>query len=168
MANGADVHSLRALEDYRGSWLDFGKKGLAAIESVLGEIRRTEQWLQRQLTNWKMQIRKCEDEVFIAKQELSQRKMMRFHDRKPDTIEQEKALRLAQARLAYSQNKERVTKRWLRDLAQEMIEFEGPIRLLRTFLESDVPRGGALLKDKLETLEAYLATKLPSSERKHS
>ena len=99
MADSARVHSLAALEQFRSTWLDFGDQGVAALDLITAEIRRTQEWLQEQLERWKFEIRKCEEAVFLAKQELAKRKMMRFADRIPDTSEQEKALRKALARL---------------------------------------------------------------------
>ena len=168
MAESARVRSVNALEEFRGSWLNFGHKSLAALDLIWAEIRKTEAWLQTQVDMWAFEIRKGEEAVFLAKQELAKRKMMRFADRIPDTSEQEKAVRKAVARLEFAREKLAVTRRWLRDLDNELIEFEGPVRSLKNLLEGDVPRAGALLKSKIEALEAYLAILPPEAKESTS
>ena len=82
--------------------------------------------------------------------------MMRIGDRAPDTTEQEKALQLAQARLAHAEDKVENCRRWLRLLPEAIIDYEGPARQLSGILEADMPKADSLLENKIRALEEYV------------
>jgi hypothetical protein len=156
MSTSARVFSVDALVDLKATLCTFTAEAREALSAVEMEIRRNQVWLDGQLAHWRDMVRRCEDEVFQAKQELTRRRMMRIGDRPPDTTEQEEALQLAQARLAHAEEKVETTRRWLRVLPQAIIEYEGPARQLAGLLEADMPKADALLESKIAALEAYL------------
>jgi hypothetical protein len=164
--SNARVRSVDALVDLKAAFCTFTAEAKEALSSLELEIRHFEDWLACQLTFWKHAVKQCEEDVFLAKQELSQRKMMRFHDREPDTTEQEKALRLAKERLEYAEEKVEKTKRWLQQYPDAIIEYKGPTNQLTTILEADLPKADALLQSKIAALEAYMQIAAPASENK--
>src|SRR2546430_16943296 len=99
----ADVKSVQRLADFQSALQTFADRGKDAMSSNAMEIRRSLDWLESQLQMWKGEIRRAEDAVVTAKNELARKKMMRISDRPPDTTDQEKALRKAQARLAHAE-----------------------------------------------------------------
>jgi hypothetical protein len=164
--SSARVFSLDALVDLKATLCTFTSEAREALSAVEMEIRRNQVWLDGQLAHWRDMVRRCEDEVFQARQELTRRRMMRIGDRPPDTTEQEEALQLAQARLAHAEDKVETTRRWLRVLPQAIIEYEGPARQLSGMLEADMPKADALLESKIVALEAYV--QLPGSNQAES
>src|ERR1051326_2922416 len=91
--------------------------------------RRASDYLTEKQEFWQRTIRKCEDEVFQAKQELKQRQYVGFDGRVPDCTVQEENLKKAQNRLRYAQDKAAVVRRWMSKLPKLIGEvYEGPAR----------------------------------------
>jgi hypothetical protein len=164
--SSARVRSVDALVDLKAAFCTFTAEAKEALSSLEMEIRQFEEWLSCQLKFWKQAVKESEEEVFLAKQELAQRKMMRFHDREPDTTEQEKALRIARQRLEFAEDKVETTRRWQRQYPEAIIDYKGPIHQLTTILEADLPKADALLENKIASLEAYVQIAAP--ERKEN
>src|SRR6266702_3390991 len=87
--------------------------------------------------------------------ELERKKMMKIGDRKPDTTDQEKALRRAQAWLEHAEEKLAHTRHWQRAFPDAMLDYQGPARQLQFMLEAQVPQMSAYLHQKIEALEKY-------------
>ncbi len=162
MRDAARVLAVDVLEELRLALLAFAEEGRHALDMAEGEIRRIETWVAEQLGVWHAEVRRREEEVFLAKQELTRRKMMGSRDHPVDTTDQEKALQTARSRLRYAEDKVEITRNWVRQLVHELEEYEGPARGLRSVLESDVPRASALLERKSASLDAYLNLGLPA------
>lgn len=163
MSDSARVRHVGVLEELRGSLAEFADLATLALEGVDADLRRTREWLERQERHWQATIRKCEDTVNAAKQELARRRLMKAGDRPLDCSEQEEQLHRARRRLEFAEEKQEVTRNWLRQWDTEMIDYEGPTRQLKNFLATDLVRAGALLRDKVQSLENYLAVTPNSS-----
>jgi hypothetical protein len=161
VGEAANVTAVAALADLRAALVTFAAEERDALGAVEMEIRRTFEWLEEQLKHWKHTIRRCEDDLFAAKQELARRKLMRVGGQPLDCTEQEKALRRAQARLEYAQEQHDKTRTWLRELPTAVMEYEGPARHLGNLVEGGLQRACALLTNKIAALEAYLAVVAP-------
>jgi hypothetical protein len=157
MSTPARVTSVAALADFRAALATFAQEGRDVLAAVVLDIRRTLDWLDEQHGRWQKEIRRSEDEVFQAQQELARRRLMRVGDRPPDCTEQERALARARARLAYAQEKEATTRRWVRELPAAVSDYEARGRQMQALFDGDLPRGCALLDRKIEALESYLA-----------
>lgn len=153
--SSAQVHALQRLADFKAAVQHFTDKAKDAISSNAMEIRRSQEWLEGQLAHWKAEIRRAEEAVFAAKNELARRKMMRIGENRVDTTEQEKQLRRAQAWLAYAEEKRDNTKRWLRQLPDDVEEYDGQARPFQDMLEHDMVQMLNYLEQKLAALEAY-------------
>ena len=152
----ADVRSIDALREWHAAATTYGSSLLDASSSVAMEIRRGFDWLAEQQARWQRSIRDCEDEVTRAKAELSARKFTDWSGREPDTTVQEKALRLAKAKLEHAEDQVEKIRAWIGRLPK-MIEdiYDGPARKLTTFLEVDLARGQASLNRRIGSLENY-------------
>src|SRR5262245_38915731 len=106
----AQVYALARLADFEAAVKTFADKAKDAMSGNAMEVRRAHAWLEGQLQHWKGEIRRAEDAVFAAKNELASRRMMRIGGRPVDTTEQEKFLRRAQLRLAHAEEKRDNTK----------------------------------------------------------
>ena len=151
----AHVNSLQRLADFQAALQTFADRGKDAMSSNGMEIRRSLDWLNSQLQMWKAEIRHAEELVFVAKNELARKKMMRISDRPPDTTEQEKQLRKAQARLAHAEEKRDNTKTWLRQFPDAVEEYQGQARPFQDSLEHDLVKMVSFLEQKIAALEAY-------------
>jgi hypothetical protein len=161
MSESARVTSLDALVDLKAAFCVFTAEAKEALSSLAMEIQHTLGWLEEQLKYWTAAVRKCEDAVFQAKNELARRKMMRISDRPPDTTEQEEALQLARERLAYAEDKVEKVRHWLRALPEAINDYQGPSRQLVGILEADMPKVDALLERKIIALEEYVQMLAP-------
>ena len=153
--SSAQVHAVERLSDFKAALQMFADKAKDAMSGNQMQIRRSLDWLESQLQSWTTEIRKAEEAVFQAKQELARRKMMRISDRPPDTTAQEKELRKAQARLAHAEEKRDNTKAWLRRLPDEVDDYDGQARPFQDTLELDVVKMLTFLEQKIAALEEY-------------
>lgn len=161
MNASANVTSIESLGQLRAALCSFGEKAAEAVLAADAEIQRTVDWLDDQLSYWKREVRRWEDEVFRARTELSRRRMLRIGDRPPDCSEQEEALERARAALAHAEEQVEVTRRWQRLWHEAVTEYRGPVGQFKGLLEGELPRAIALLERKSETLDAYIAVGAP-------
>jgi hypothetical protein len=163
MSEAARVTSLDALVDLKAAFCVFTAEAKEALSSLAMEIQHTLGWLDEQMKFWTAAIRKCEDAVFQAKNDLARRKMMRISDRPPDCTEQEEALQIARERLAFAEDKVEKLRHWLRALPDAINDYEGPARQLGGLLEADMPKVDALLESKIRALDEYVQMTSPAS-----
>lgn len=157
MNGSAGVHSLEALLAWHASLCIFRTDASEAMASVALEIQRADSWFEDRLRHWQNAARDAEEEVARAKAELSNRRFPDFSGRIPDCSVQEEALWKAESRLEYTRDQIEVVRRWCQRLPRMIGEaYEGPARHLINFLEGDLQRGTALLKNQIASLDAYL------------
>jgi hypothetical protein len=156
MADGADVRSIDAVRDWHAALVDY-RDGLSdSLAGVELEIRRARDWLEEQLSRWQRAIRDCEEEVVRAKAELAQRKFPTWDGREPDCTVQEKALRLAKARLEHSEDQVAKCRQWLGRLPKMVDElYVGASRRLSNFIDAELPKALVDLSRRVESLESY-------------
>ena len=162
--SSANVHDIQALLDFRAALLTFAHHGKLALDAASTELLHVQTWLEGQLQHWTVEIRRAEEAVFVAKNELAMKKFMKVGDRPVDTTEQEKAQRKAMAWLEYAEEKKKHTRRWLRDLPDAISEYDGQARPFKDVLEHDVPKMAGWLEQKAAALEAYAQVQPPSAE----
>jgi hypothetical protein len=151
----AQVLALERLAEFKVALQIFADKGKDAMSGNAMEIRRSRDWLETQLGLWNAEIRRAEDAVVQARNELARKKMMRISDRPPDTTDQEKALKRAQARLEYAEEKRDHTRRWIRQFPDNVEEYDGQARPFQDTLEHDLVKMIAFLEQKIAALEEY-------------
>src|SRR5262245_39559989 len=155
-ADQADVRSIDAVRDWHAALAGYADSLDEALAGVDLEIRRAYDWLDEQLAAWRQAVRDCEEEVVRAKAELSQRKFKTWDGREPDCTVQEKALRLARARLQHAEEQVETVRQWIGRLPKIIDEvYLGSGRRLRNFLEDDLPKGRADLARRIAALETY-------------
>jgi hypothetical protein len=156
MSQSAQVRSIDAVKAFREALVTFGVDAQAALSSADAEIRRVVDWLHGQLQFWQRQVRERQEDVTRAKQALIMRRWGHTEGKGPGTTEQEVALRKAQRRLQEAEEKVQVVRRWIQQLPQALIEYEGHARQLSGWLEADLRQGIALLDRRLDALDAYV------------
>jgi hypothetical protein len=155
MNPAAHVTSVEGMADFQAALLNFTDRAKDVLTTADLELRRLIDWLAERAQYYQAEIRAAENAVFEAKTELNRKRMMRIGDRKPDTIDQEKALARAEAWLEHSQEMLARVRRWQREFPDHVLDYEGPARQLKFLLEAQVPQMSAFLTQKIEALEKY-------------
>jgi hypothetical protein len=156
MPDGADVRSIEAVRDWHAALTNYADSLAESLAGIELEIRRAYDWLDEQLASWRRAVRDCEEEVVRAKAELSQRKFKTWDDREPDCTVQEKALRLARARLQHAEDQVEKVRHWIGRVPKLVDElYRGSARRLTNFIEDDLIKGRAELIRRLAALETY-------------
>jgi len=161
MSQSANVRSIDVLRQLRTALCSFGEDAQEALAAAEQEIRRTTDWLQRQLEYWQRQVRERGEEVVRAKTAIVQRRWGHQEGRGPGTTEAEMALKEAQRRLKEAEEKVQTVRRWINLLPREINEYQGPARRLGGFIEADLKHATAVLESKIASLEAYVALTAP-------
>lgn len=157
MSGSADVHSLEALVDWHAALCVFRTEAAESMSAIALEIQRADSWLDDQLRSWQRETRDAEEDVVRYRAELANRKFPDFSGRIPDCSVQEENLWRAEARLERARDQIEVVRRWYQKLPKMINdEYDVPARHLINFLDADLPRGLALLKNQIASLEAYL------------
>jgi hypothetical protein len=158
MSTGANVHSSEAIEAVRGSLSLFADQVQEALTELGSEMRRVLEWLEHDRPRfWKNQVRIAHDQVHEAQQALHRCLMFPVADERPSCYEERAALKKAQARLAYCEQKVERVRHWQRTVQHELFEYEGRISQLVRTVEVDVPQAMGVLHKILQRLEEYQA-----------
>jgi hypothetical protein len=160
----ARVSSLDAVRDWRAALIGYQCGAQEALSAVEMDIRHAFDWLADQQKIWQAEIRRREDQVLHAKNDLWRRKMLPVLGKEPDCTEQMKALRKAQMRLEEAHDKLEATRRWHTKLQRAVDEYEAPGRQLAALLDYDLGQTIALVDQKIASLEAYMSLTAPSTQ----
>jgi len=152
----ANVQSLEAIEAVRAALASFLDQVRDALTELDIEMRRVTQWLQQDRPrHWKTQIRLAADHLHEAQQALHRCLMFPVAGERPSCYEERAALKKAQARLAYCEEKAERVRHWQRTVEHELFEYEGRISQLVRVVEVDVPEAIGVLHRILRRLEEY-------------
>ena len=163
MNPGAGVTSLEALHDWYAALATFRSEADNALTSMALTLQRAAAWLDQQEQYWQREIRIWEEEVSQAKTELMNRQFTDFLGHKLDTSLQEENLRVAKGRLAFAEERLDAVRRWHKRLPLEVREtYDGPVRQLGFLLETELPRGLAVLARQIAALEQYVNVHAPA------
>ena len=158
MNGSANVQSFDAVSAVRAALVSFGDQVEQALSMVDIEMRRTLDWLEHDRPRfWRSQVRVAMDEVTTARAALHRCLMYPVADERPSCHEERAALKKAQARLAYCEDKSERLTHWIREVRHEMFEYEGRIGQLHEIVEFDVPQAVGILAKLLIRLEEYKA-----------
>jgi hypothetical protein len=156
MSTGANVQSSEAIETVRQSLVLFAHQVSDALTELSTEMRRVLEWLEHDRPRyWKTQLRRAHDQVHEAQQALHRCLMFPIAGERPSCYEERAALKNAQARLAYCQEKAERVRHWQRTVQHELFEYEGQISQLVRAVEMDVPQAIGVLNRVLRQLEEY-------------
>jgi hypothetical protein len=167
MANAARVESVDALKAFRVALLKFAESANVALSGAESDIQRTLTWLEtEQMTFWQGQIRKRHELCERAKEALRMKKLYKDSSgRSPSAVEEEKAVRLAQQRLAEAEQKLGNVKRYRLRLPKEIDLYKGSVQRLATDVQVDLPTAVSQLDQMCQSLEAYIALGAAGAER---
>ena len=157
MSQSAEVHSTEAIEAVAAGLLRFREQVDQATTGLEAEIRRTIDWLEHDRPRfWKKQLHQAHDGVAQARANLQRCLMFPINDERPSCYEERAALKRAEARLAYCEEKTERVQQWIRDVRREQFDFEGRMgKLKRIVVEDDLPKAIGVLGKLLGRLEEY-------------
>jgi chromosome segregation ATPase len=156
MKRSADVRSIDALQDAKAAIVEFREMVGVALAEAHAEIQRTIWWLQSdQLTHWKHEIRRRQDEVNHAKSEIYRAKLAAM-DQNASVLEQRKMLERAERRLQEAEHKVRAVQHWGRMLDRDFMLYRGQCESISRAVDSDLPKAIAQLERMMEQLDRYL------------
>ena len=159
MGESAHVESTEALREFRVALAKFVEACNSALSDAEGDLRDTLNWLENeQFSHWQGQIRKRQDLLDRAKEALRMKRLFKDSTgRTPQAVEEEKAVRLCQARVEEAEQKLQNVKKYTRVLQKEIDVYKGGIQRFSTSIQSDIPVAMALLDKWATTLEAYIS-----------
>jgi hypothetical protein len=156
MSTPANVHSLEAICAVRtalGSFVDQVREALTELDA---EMRRVKEWLAHDRPrHWRTQVRMASDGVHEARQALHRCLMFPIGNERPACAEERAALKKAQARQAYCEEKMERLRHWQRSVEHELFEYEGRISRLMRVVELDAPQAMGVLAKIVGHLEEY-------------
>ncbi len=160
MSGPAKVQSSEAIEAVRRTLILFIERVNDALAELGSEMRRVQEWLEHDRPGyWKKQVRVAMDEVHEAQQALHRCLMFPIAGERPSCYEERAALKKAQARLVYCQEKGERVRHWQQTLRHELFEYEGRISQLTKLVDIDVPQAIGVLDRILRNLEEYQAVR---------
>jgi hypothetical protein len=168
MSQSAQVTSVEAVRDFRGSLLVFCEEVRQALAAIQLEAHHTIEWLLRdQLSRWQRAMRDRHEEVVQAKAELSRKQISKtVGGQRPDCAEEVKAVRRAQERLREAEEKVASCKQWGGHLLPRALdEFRGPAQQLAGLVQGQPPHMVAFLESALAHLDSYVQRVAPPGQR---
>lgn len=152
----ADVRDIDTLREWLAALATYRSDAGEALVGLRVEVGRGIEWVNEQLHQWQRSIRRFDDAVVQAKADLAAKRFPDVNGRMPDTTVEERNLRRAVAKLEHAQEQVAVCRRWLARLPKVVDEvFHAPAQRLANLLETDVPRGAAVLDRRIDALERY-------------
>jgi hypothetical protein len=164
MSSQVHVHSLEAVEAVRDALISFVDQVQQALDTLEAEMRRMLDWLEHDRpAYWRRQIRQAIDDVNEAQAALHQRLMFPIGDHRPSCREERAALKRAQDRLVYCQQKAEKVKHWVNVVRHELFEYEGRISQLARLVEIDGPHSIGVLGKIRDHISEYQAVRKSDS-----
>ena len=163
----AKVEDLDAIKSFKRALVKFAENAGVALADAEGEMNRALMWLEgEQRSYWEGQIRKRAEFVERCKEAVRMKKI--FKDsagRQPTAVDEEKALKVAQRRLAEAEQKLLAVKKHTQKLRKEVMMYKGHVQRFATAVHNELPVAGAQLDALLERLHKYVALEVPEAVR---
>jgi hypothetical protein len=159
MPEGARIDSIETLKAFKAALWKFQEAAQRALGDAESDVNRVLMWVENEQDSyWQGQIRKAEQAVVRCKEAVRMKKV--FKDatgRQQSAVDEEKALQIAQKRLAEAQSKLVLVRMWTRRLQKEIEMYKGGVQRFATSLQSELPSAAAHLESLGAKLDAYLS-----------
>ena len=154
--SSSNVRSIESLEAFHGGLVRIAEHWEQSLQEIRMMIGRAEEYFaQERPAYWRRQKQLAEQELNEAKELLSQRRSAaRPGDRLPAS-EQVQRVRRAEQRLRDCEDKQRESKRWAIEMAQQCDEVLGPLAHAAEHCEVVLPNAAQELKTLIEQLRVY-------------
>jgi hypothetical protein len=158
MSESARVTSIDAIKDFQEGLSSFCEEAKQALLAIDMEAQRVLQWLQHdQHSFWRMTVRNRQEDVTEAKGALFRKKIAKISGERPDYLEEQEAVWMAQKRLEEAEEKLERCRHWARVVQKAMEEYQAPAQQLATMVEGQPPRSVVALNQIIDALESYVA-----------
>ena len=159
MSTPVRVQSIDSLKAFKAALRKFIETANVALGDSESDVNRVLNWLEGDAPRyWEGQLRKRTEAVTKAKEALRHKKLFKqAGDHTSAAVEEEKALRLAVARLAEAEQKLANVKRHTRQLHKELSMYKGGVQRFITAVQHDLPVATAKLEAMVRHLEQYVA-----------
>jgi hypothetical protein len=166
MSRSANVLSVQTLKDFKVTMINFAEEARNSLSGVDMELRRMRDWLERdQLGYWQAQVKRRSEELMQARSDLHRRKISQQGSDAVSDAEQKEALREAMRRLRVAEEKVALVKKLIPMLQHAIAEYHSHSQPLGDHLAGGFERSVANLERMITSLEAYLATTVPTAPR---
>lgn len=156
MSQSARVTAIAAVRDFQAFLSEFCEDAREALCAIDMEARRTLDWVQHdQLVYWRQAVRDRQDDFAQAKAALFRKQLSRLSGEKPDLIEEQEAVWLAERRLHDAEDKVEKCRRWAPLVQRAIEEYEAIARQLAGMVEGTPPAAVVLLGQILAALDSY-------------
>jgi hypothetical protein len=153
MSDHAKVTSIDALELFRADLIQYITKARAALEDASSEVRRTQDWLERdRYLHWTNEIRKRTRLLRQAEKELYSANLTRPL---AANAMQKMAAHRAQRALEEAEEKLRTITRWRHRFERLATPHLRNLDPLLSILSQDLPKGAAALAESIKALQSY-------------
>jgi hypothetical protein len=157
MSKSAQVLSIEAIKEFQEALSQLCEDAREALCTIDMEARRIVEWTaHEQLSLWKKAVRDRQEEVTQAKADLFRKQLERISGHKPDCLEEQKAVRWAQARLQEAEEKVDNCRKWSQLLPRALEEYQAPARQLAGLVEGAPPRAIIALNQIIDNLDSYV------------
>jgi hypothetical protein len=144
---------------FRRALIKFAEAATVAMGDAESEMQRRLNWLENeQDSHWQGQIRKRQEEVSKCRDAVRQKKLFKdFAGRTPSADQEEKALRIALARLEEAERKLAAVRKYAKKLPREIEVYKGTVQRFATTIQTDLPTAAGKLDAMIRKLEEYAA-----------
>ena len=166
MAESAKVESIEALKLLKLALIKFATVCKGSMADVESDISRTVMWLDGEQSGyWQQQIRKREMHLNRCREALRQKQLFKdASGSRQSYVDEEKAVRLAEAALQEGHQKLLACKRYSGIIQKESTLYKGKVQRLYNALELDLPNAAAKLEKMVQQLDAYTHLELAQNE----
>ena len=164
MAQGrANVESVDVIRDFRNRLSVFDSTCRNALTGIQTEVKGVGAWLRtEQRTYWRRQLRKREEDLNRAIQELSQAQWSsQTMGEQSDFVDQKRAVAKARVRKEEAEKKAATVKKWSNLLDQKVDKLLRPCKSLFILLDQMTPRALSRLDQMMKHLEEYFRNAPP-------
>lgn len=162
----ARVDSFDALNLFKAALWKFQESATIALGDAESELHRVQMWLEtEQQSFWQGQIRKRQEIVSRCKEAVRMKKVFKDSTgRQQSAMDEEKALKTAQARLEEAEQKLAYTRKWSRAIQKEIEMYKGGVARFATDVQGEIPAAAGHLEKLLNKLDAYVAAQTGSGD----
>src|SRR5437588_7968793 len=152
MSEGARVESIDALRNFKRALQKFAEAASVALGDAESEIQRTQIWLEtEQGSHWNNQARIRSERVTRAKEAVRMKKLYKdATGSRQSAVEEEKALALAQKKLAEAEQKVLAVRKYAGQLQKDYHVYKGAVQRFSTAVEVDVTKAALHLENLVE------------------
>ena len=158
---------LDAIRDVRTAMIKFIEIAGVSLADADSDIARTLNWLElEQVPHWATQIRRREEIVMRCKDAVRQKLLYKdATGGRSSAIDEQKALKKAEAMLLEAQEKFVASKKYVRRIQKQQMEYKGQVQKLGLSLTGNLAACVAKLQSLQNMVSEYAKLETPTEQR---